>query len=224
VSGLDGPGNREHPAQERRPRQLATRFRSVPPGDPGTPAWPRHAGPDTPTGAPRRAWRGRWRGRAPARIAFGVSACSGRPNASRARVPGWSRPRPRRGDSQNVLWRDYVLSEGGATSVPPQTGPLRHSRRARSGPLGSCWASCLSRTPTWSRAWRFTTPSSIARWPFSMGMTPACVAGAWRVSPSGGACPCGRRGHHRRRWRPGCSGPWTWRAARRQNRWSCGPL
>jgi hypothetical protein len=48
VSGLDGPGNREHPAQERRPRQLATRFRSVPAGGPedtgvAPTRWPRHA-------------------------------------------------------------------------------------------------------------------------------------------------------------------------------------
>jgi class 3 adenylate cyclase/tetratricopeptide (TPR) repeat protein len=69
-------------------------------------------------------------------------------------------------------------------------------------------ASCPLHTPTWSRAWRSTTPSSTARWPSSMGMTLACVAGAWRPWPSGcGAIPtrpCSSSTLHTpwsRRWR-----------------------
>ena len=74
--------------------------------------------------------------------------------------------------------------------------------------------------PTWatrktaSRRWPRPTP-----WWSSMRN-----AGGKRKSvASGASCSCGSRGHRRRRRKPGCSGPWTSPAARRPNRWSCGP-
>jgi predicted ATPase len=38
---------------------------------------------------------------------------------------------------------------------------------------------------------------------------------------SGASCPCGSRGHRRRRRTPAAIGPWTSPAARRPSRWSC---
>ena len=74
--------------------------------------------------------------------------------------------------------------------------------------------------PTWatrktaSRRWPRPTP-----WWSSMRN-----AGGKRKSiASGASCSCGSRGRRRRRRKPGCSGPWTSPAARRRNRWSCGP-
>jgi tetratricopeptide (TPR) repeat protein len=47
-------------------------------------------------------------------------------------------------------------------------------------------------------------------------------AGGKRKSvASGVSCVCGSRGHRRRRRKSGCSGRWTWPAARRRKRWSC---
>ena len=80
-----------------------------------------------------------------------------------------------------------------------------------------CWRTSLT---TWatrqtaSRRWPRPTP-----WWSSMRN-----AGGKRKSlASGASCSCGRRGHRRRRQKPGCSGPWTSPAARRPSRWSCGP-
>jgi hypothetical protein len=64
--------------------------------------------------------------------------------------------------------------------------------------------------PPWPRRWRPRKPRENA-------------GGRRSYIASGGACSCSRRGHRRRRWKPGCSGHWTSPAARRQNRWSCGP-
>src|SRR5439155_1009501 len=90
-------------------------------------------------------------------------------------------------------------------------------QRCSSHSFAPCWRKSL---PTWatrkkaSRRWPRPTP-----WWSSMRN-----AGGKRKSiVSGASCSCGRRGHRRRRRKPGCGGPWTSPATRRRKHWSYGP-
>ena len=44
------------------------------------------------------------------------------------------------------------------------------------------------------------------------------------VASAGANCCCGTQGDRQGRRKPRCSGPWTWPAARRPSRWSCGAV
>ena len=166
-------------------------------------------------------WRLRGVGR-PSSLSF-AGTC--RPCTSRQRPPSRSRPsrafhsgRPWERACVGGRWPCRARARRGwprsARGSPPGEPP---GQRCSSHTFAPCWRKSLT---TWatrktaSRRWPRPTP-----WWSSMRN-----AGGKRKSvASGASCSCDSRGRRRRRRKPGYSGLWTSPAARRRNRWSCGP-
>ena len=139
-----------------------------------------------------------------------------------------SRSRPRRAFHSGSLGNKLPWvgaghagpGRGGDGPGPPGDCRLAgHRGSAESSPTcAPCWRTSLitwATRQTASRRWLRPTP-----WWSNMRN-----AGGKRKSlASGASCSCGSRGHRRQRRKPGSSGLWTSPAARRPNRWSCGPL